>query len=192
MLFRSLPSGPLLYNNSQTPIKFRNWLFNKYNIPQIIDFTYLSNILFKNKGNEKNVAVSAFFIENKKPDDNPIYHIIVKKLKSAKERQYFEIDHYDFHKINKEDINENPYIWKSNLLGGGRLVPFINRLSKFQTLKDFLDKRKKDGWIYGDGIIEGKKTDEEVTQKDLEKKKYKEAPFLTSKRKFTPNDFNEK
>jgi hypothetical protein len=187
-----LPSGPLLYNNSEKPKNFRNWLIQEYNIPQIIDFTYLSNVLFKNKGNKKNVAVSTLFIENKKPDDKPIYHITVKKIKSAKERQYFEIDHYDFHKVNKYDALNNPFIWKSNLLGGGRLVPFINRLSKFQTLKEFLDNRKKDGWIYGDGIIEGKKNDDEITLKDLEEKKYKKAPFLTSKLIFVPDDFDEK
>ncbi len=187
-----LPSGPLLYNNSQKPINFRKWLFSEYNIPQIIDFTYLSNILFKNKGNEKNVAVSAFFLENKVPDTNPIYHITVKKLKTAKERQYFEIDHYDFHKVSKVDALDNPFVWKSNLLGGGRLVPLINKLTSFQSLKDFLDHRKKKGWIYGDGIIEGKKTDSQITQKDLEEKKYKSAEFLTNKRIFNPSDFDEK
>ncbi|OCB78516.1 HsdM family class I SAM-dependent methyltransferase [Flavobacterium crassostreae] len=186
-----LPSGPLLYNNSQKPINFRKWLFAEYNIPQIIDFTYLSNTLFKNKGNEKNVAVSAFFLENKVPDSDPVYHITVKKLKTAKERQYFEIDHYDFHKVAKSDALENPFVWKSNLLGGGRLVPFINRLTNFQSLKDFLDKRKEKGWIYGDGVIEGKKTDNQITQKDLEEKKYKSAEFLTNKRIFNPSDFDE-
>ena len=173
-----LPSGPLLYNNSAKPINFRNWLFSEYNIPQIIDFTYLSNVLFKNKGNEKNVAVSTFFIENKKPDDNPIYHITVKKLKSAKERQYFEIDHYDFHKVNKLSVKENPFIWKSNLLGGGRLVSFINRLSQFQTLKEFLDKRKNDGWVYGEGFARSvKETD--ITEEDIVSGKYKKADYIT-------------
>lgn len=186
-----LPSGPLLYNNSQKPISFRKWLFAEYNIPQIIDFTYLSNTLFKNKGNEKNVAVSAFFLENKVPDKNPIYHITVKKLKTAKERQYFEIDHYDFHKVTKTDALENPFIWKSNLLGGGRLVSFINRLSNFQTLENFLELRKDRGWVYGDGIIEGKKLDTEITQKDLEEKIYKTADFLTNKEIFDPSDFDE-
>ncbi len=187
-----LPSGPLLYNNSTKPVNFRNWLFSEYNIPQIIDFTYLSNVLFKNKGNEKNVAVSAFFIENKKPDDNPIYHITVKKLKSAKERQYFEIDHYDFHKVNKLDVKENPFIWKSNLLGGGRLVPFINRLSQFQTLKEFLNKRKNNGWVYGDGFIKGKK-DEDLVEADFVKKKggYVKAPYLTNIEYIEPEDFTE-
>lgn len=153
-----LPSGPLLYNNSQKPINFRKWLFSEYNIPQIIDFTYLSNILFKNKGNEKNVAVSAFFLENKVPDTNPIYHITVKKLKTAKERQYFEIDHYDFHKVSKLDALDNPFVWKSNLLGGGRLPAIITRLIKLPVLSDYLEKKKNNfGWYFGEGFISGNK-----------------------------------
>jgi len=187
-----LPSGPLLYNNSQTPINFRKWLFREYNIPQIIDFTYLSNVLFKNKGNEKNVAVSAFFIENKKPDDKPIYQITVKKLKSAKERQYFEIDHYDFHKVTLEEVIENPFVWKTNLLGGGRLTSFISKLRRFQTLKDFLNKKKKDGWVYGDGFIKGK-DDNDLIKTDFENKMgdYSTAPHLTGIQYFEPTDFNE-
>jgi methylase of polypeptide subunit release factors len=151
-----LPSGPLLYNNSPKPINFRKWLFCKYNVPQVIDFTYLSNILFKNKGNEKNVAVSAFFLENKAPDESPIYHITVKKLKTAKERQYFEIDHYDFHKVSKADAVENPFVWKSNLLGGGRLIHLIKRISSFPVLEDYLLKKEKnDNWSFGVGFIVG-------------------------------------
>ncbi|WP_452598620.1 HsdM family class I SAM-dependent methyltransferase [Pontimicrobium sp. MEBiC01747] len=157
-----LPSGPLLYNNSPKPIKFRKWLFKEYNIPQIIDFTYLSNVLFKNKGNEKNVAVSAFFLENKKPDKNPIHHITVKKLKTAKERQYFEIDHYDFHEVNKIDAVNNPFVWKANLLGGGRLLPFIKKLMEHPTLGDYLKKKKeKFNWSFGVGFKNGKKYDKE-------------------------------
>ncbi|WP_288243998.1 N-6 DNA methylase [uncultured Chryseobacterium sp.] len=159
-----LPSGPLLYNNSQKPINFRRWLFNEYNIPQIIDFTYLSNVLFKNKGNEKNVAVSAFFLENKAPDSNPIYHITVKKLKTAKERQYFEIDHYDFHKVGKADALDNPFVWKSNLLGGGRLVELIRKISLYPVLEDYLlEKERTNNWSFGVGFIIGnrKNKDEE-------------------------------
>lgn len=157
-----LPSGPLLYNNSPKPIKFRKWLFKEYNIPQIIDFTYLSNVLFKNKGNEKNVAVSAFFLENKKPDEKPIYHVTIKKLKSAKERQYFEIDHYDFHEVSKIDAVNNPFVWKANLLGGGRLLPFIKKLMEFPTLGDYLKNKKvNSNWSFGVGFKNGNKYDKE-------------------------------
>ena len=187
-----LPSGPLLYNNSEKPVEFRKWLFENYNVPQVIDFTYLSNVLFKNKGNEKNVAVSAFFLENKIPDDQPIYHITVKKLKSSKERQYFEIDHYDFHEVSKKNACNDVFIWKSNLLGGGRLVPLINKLSELSTLKDLVESKKKSGWVFGDGIIEGKKDDNDVTSEDILKKRYKPAEFITGKKIFIPDDFDEK
>jgi hypothetical protein len=178
-----LPSGPLLYNNSQKPINFRKWLFSEYNIPQIVDFTYLSNSLFKNKGNEKNVAVSAFFLENKAPDKNPIYHITVKKLKTAKERQYFEIDHYDFHKVSKMDALENPYVWKSNLLGGGRLIELIRKISLFPVLEDYLlEKERNNNWSFGVGFIVGnrKNKDEEkiVFMKDnIPTSKFNESGF---------------
>lgn len=158
-----LPSGPLLYNNSSKPINFRKWLFSEYNIPQIIDFTYLSNTLFKNKGNEKNVAVSAFFLENTAPDENPIYHITVKKLKTAKERQYFEIDHYDFHKVGKSDAVNNKFVWKSNLLGGGRLIELIRKISSFPILEDYLlEKQKTKNWTFGEGFIIGNKKNKDV------------------------------
>ncbi|MGY5355403.1 HsdM family class I SAM-dependent methyltransferase [Wenyingzhuangia sp. IMCC45467] len=172
-----LPSGPLLYNNSQKPINFRKWLFNEYNIPQIIDFTYLSNILFKNKGNKKNVAVSAFFLENKIPDKNPIYHVTVKKLKSAKERQYFEIDHYDFHKVCKNDALENPFVWKSNLLGGGRLISLVKKLSEFSNLGRYLEEKvTKSGWSIGVGFFIGNKKN-----RDNDKVIFKQPSISTNK-----------
>jgi methylase of polypeptide subunit release factors len=174
-----VPSGPLLYNNSKKPIDFRKWLFSHYNIPQIIDFTYLSNVLFKNKGNEKNVAVSSIFIENKQPDNEPISHVTVKKLKSAKERQYFEIDHYDFHKVNKASALNDAFVWKANLLGGGRLPSLIKRLSSFQTLEEFLNSRKKRGWVYGEGFNTSR-TESQVTKLDVESGRFKKADYITN------------
>ncbi len=160
-----LPSGPLLYNNSDKAVDFRKWLFSNYNIPQIIDFTYLSNVLFKNKGNEKKVAVSAFFIENKPPDEKPICHITVKKLKSARERQYFEIDHYDFHKVSKFNALNDVFVWKSNLLGGGRLNSFIRTLKEMPTLGEYLKQKEENyGWHFGEGFIIGNKKNKDLDQ----------------------------
>jgi hypothetical protein len=180
-----LPSGPLLYNNSRKPVNFRKWLFSEYNIPQIIDFTYLSNTLFKNKGNEKNVAVSAFFLENKVPDKEPIYHITVKKLKTAKERQYFEIDNYDFHKVSKSDAINNKFVWKSNLLGGGRLIELIRKISSFPILEDYLlEKQKTKNWSFGEGFIIGNKKN-----KDEDKIVFMKNSIPTSK--FRESGFNQ-
>ncbi|MGI4736639.1 MAG: Eco57I restriction-modification methylase domain-containing protein [Janthinobacterium lividum] len=188
-----LPSGPLLYNNSsEVSVNFRNDLFSKYNIPQVIDFTFLSQYLFKNKGNEKNVAVAAFFIQNTSSRSDFIAHIIAKKLQVMSQRHYFEFDHYDFHYIQQKEIHSNKYIWKANLLGGGRLKHLIMRLSSLPKLESFLiDKKKKENWDYGTGFIKGK-ADSLVTAHDLATNKFVLAPYLTGKRAFDTKDFTEK
>lgn len=181
-----LPAGPLLYNNSDKAIDFRRWLLGTYNVPQIIDFTYLSGHLFKNKGNEKNVAVATFFLENKAPDEDPIYHITVKKLKAAKERQYFEIDHYDFHKVTKSAALSNIHVWKTNLLGGGRLTNLIDNLRQLPSLGDFLKTKVKEGWAFGEGFIKGK-DDDFIKPIEIASGKYKIADYITGK-EFLPTE----
>lgn len=146
-----LPSGPLLYNDT---IDFRKYFFSKYNIQQILDFTHLSPILF----GKANVAVATLFVEKVVPDDKKIAHITVRRTKSSRERIFFEIDHYDFHWVSKEDAVTDKYVWKANLLGGGRIVDLVNRLSKVRTLYEYLTGQKKEkGWEFGQGYIVGKK-----------------------------------
>lgn len=182
-----MPSGPLLYNDT---IDFRRYFFSKYNVTQILDFTNLSAKLF----GKANVATSAIFSTKQDPDIQPIVHITVRRTKPSKEKLFFEIDHYDFHSVNKEDAAMDRYVWKSNLFGGKRITHLINWLSKLPTLEDYLEKkRQNNGWVYGDGFIKGK-PDSQVKPSDLKKKKggYSKAPFLTNSKSFNPEDFDEK
>lgn len=145
-----LPAGPLLYNNT---LFYRKYFFENYNVPQIIDFTFLRNNIFT-----ANVAVVALFAENRKPDTKDILHLVIKRTKSSKERNYFEIDHYDFHNVPKEIALSNDYIWKTNLVGGGRVFHLIERIEEISnmTLEDFLSKKKEEKfWDYGQGYIVG-------------------------------------
>ena len=49
---------------------------------------------------------------------------------------------------------------KPNLLGGGRITSFIERLAELPTLKDFLSiKEKTEGWCVGSGYIVGSEKD---------------------------------
>ncbi len=180
------PSGPILYEKDQN---FKQELFSKNNLLQIIDFTKLSDKLW----GRKNVATAAVFIQNAKPDNESVLHLIANKTFSNANRLFLEFDHYDFHFVSKEAIIDEPYIWKSNLLGGGRLSQIIKRFSEMPTLAQFLEtKRKENGWIYGDGFIKGK-PDDTLTDSDFERKKggYTEAPYLTGQLCFEPNNFDE-
>ncbi len=76
------PSGPLLYNNSS--VQFRKTLFEKYNIPQIIDFTHISRVLFGKNGD---VATAAILLEMKKQREN-LYFILLQGVLKHIKRSY--------------------------------------------------------------------------------------------------------
>lgn len=141
------PSGPLFY---QKDVEFKHALFSHYNLLQVIDFTKLSDVLW----GAKNVATAAVFLQNAEPDKNDVVHVIANRTFSNVNRLFLDLDHYDFHVINKDAIVNNPFIWKSNLLGGGRVVSLIERLSNQRTLKQFLKQKEKLGWVKGEGFIE--------------------------------------
>jgi hypothetical protein len=186
MLCLIQPSGPILYQKDQS---FKHELFSQNNLLQILDFTKLADKLW----GRRNVATAAVFVQNKKPDNEEVLHLIANRTFSNTNRLFLEFDYYDFHLVSKEALIDEPYVWKANLFGGGRLSQTIKRLSEMPTLGQFLEiKRKEHGWAYGDGFIKGK-PDNTLTDSDFEKKKggYIEAPHLTGKLCFEPNSFDE-
>lgn len=187
------PSGPLFYKDAPT---FKRDVFSKYNLLQVIDFTKLADKLW----GRKNVATAAIFLQNSLPTSETVLHLIGNRTFSNTSRLFLEFDHYDFNFIDKEDVLLNPYVWKANLLGGGRIGQLITRLSKLPTLGSFLkDKVKRDGWKYGEGYTIGNKRhysdfiqnklsvkpehfDESgVTKTVIETEAYFEAPRVKSK-----------
>tara|TARA_R110002167_G_scaffold148089_3_gene340838 strand:- start:2364 stop:5339 length:2976 start_codon:yes stop_codon:yes gene_type:complete len=126
-----IKSSSLLYNTSSTEFKER--LFSNYNVLQVLDFTPLgrNNSLWDGA----DVASAAIFLRNEKPDfSKNILHLIFRRTKAVKERIVFEVDEYDFHFVNRNDAINNPFIWKINLLGGGRIASLV---SKSQVLNEF-------------------------------------------------------
>ncbi len=147
-----LPAGALLYNNNA--LTYRTHFLEKYQVNKIFDFTHLSDKLFHGS---TNVAVCALIATNTQSEKNDLLHIIVKRNKVSEERFYFEIDHYDFHKVKYNVALKNQYVWKTNLLGGGRLLRLINNLTNLRSLEEFLtEKKKNEGWEFGEGYIVGK------------------------------------
>lgn len=82
---------------------------------------------------------------------------MVRRSKVSEERFSFEIDHYDFHKVKHKTALENPFVWKCNLWGGGRLVRLVSYLNSLRSLGEYLEEKKeKEGWAYGEGYIVAK------------------------------------
>jgi hypothetical protein len=153
-----LPSGPIIYNDT---LDFRNYFFSHYNVDEVIDFSNLNAILFEGQAN---VPVVGFYVQNRKPTKDNIAHVIVNRTKVSKDKIYFEIDHYDIFWIEKNDALTSKTIWKANLLGGGRLIDIVARFSNIQTINDYLDYKKKDGWNHGEGYIVGHDNSKSETQ----------------------------
>ncbi len=145
------PSGPLLYQDEQ---EFKSTVFSKVNLLQVIDFSKLSEKIWENA----NVATAAIFVQNILPNDEPILHIIAERTFSNTNRLFLEFDYYNFHFINKVDLLSNSFVWKTNLLGGGRLFDLIQRLEQLPKLIDYLkNKRKNNKWAFGVGFVVGNK-----------------------------------
>jgi hypothetical protein len=103
---------------------------------------------------ERTIATAAIFLQNSKPDTDDVVHIIANRAFSNSNRLFLEFDHYDFHVISKEEVINSPYVWKANLLGGGRIGQLLDKLSEMRTLSQFLEGKKASGWVRGEGFIE--------------------------------------
>lgn len=139
--------GPLLYNIQSKD--FSNYLFQNYNVTHVYDFSALKTSLF----GKASVETTAVFIHNVKKIEKDIIHIVLQQTKANKSKIYLELDRYDIHKINRKSLTSYRDVWKTNLLGGGRLHNIVKDLSKVRSLKDFLDKKKDLGWKYAEGYI---------------------------------------
>ena len=182
------PSGPLLYQKSKS---FRKYLFNHYNLLQVIDFTKLADILW----GIKNVATAAVFFQNSDSDNAAIMHVVASRTSSNKKRLFFEFDYYDFHWVSKDEAINSTFLWKANMFGGGRLGMLIERLSILPTLGQYLKaktNRSTNKWYVSEGYTK-RKTDEwflENYDKEVLDKKFS-APYLTGSISFDPKDFTE-
>ena len=144
------PSNIVLYNKAAQ--QYRESLFTDFTIDHIFDFTHLRRDLFHRSADTPVVALVA---ENKPSIFQPIKHTIIKREASAEKKIRFEIDEYDRHIVPYSwAIDESKqFIWKTNLLGGGRLFHLIYRLSLLENFKEFINKqmRSNSEWKYSVG-----------------------------------------
>lgn len=142
-----IPSTPLLYSPNPKNIEYRKALLESTNVEKIFDFTHLREILFtksqKESGNNPSgrTPVSALILRNTAPQHKNIEHIVIKRLVSVEKKLRFEIDHYDRHSVRFDWACNYAFVWKCNLLGGGRLFHLIYRLSLMQNLEEFINEK---------------------------------------------------
>lgn len=140
------PCG-LLYN--QQPQEFRRRFIEQWDLREILDFVSVRGLF--TGADPKVIAVVAE--ANSPAPGRQILHATVRRTSRTEAAQGFDIDYYDLHWLPREVALTNDAVWRADLLGGGRVLSFVERLRKLRTLGEFADEQE---WECGEGFIVGK------------------------------------
>ena len=140
-----MPTSPLLYSKGD----FRKAFFSTFQVGQVIDFTFLKNVLFNNA----RVATVAIFAEKKAPCGRDVLHLVAKHTLTNREKIFFEFDYYDFYSVPQILAMSSGDVWKANLMGGIRAFNVLKKYDEYPSIEDYLKKQKRErGWEYGEGF----------------------------------------
>lgn len=137
-----------LYN--QLSIEFRRRFIERWDVREILDFVSIRGI-FK-KGNADTKAIVVVAEAQTAPPERQILHATFRRSGRVDAAQGFDIDYYDMHWLPKELILRDDGVWRADLVGGGRVLGFVNRLNKLSTLGKYASECN---WDFGEGWIEG-------------------------------------
>jgi len=137
-----------LYN--QKSLGFRRKFMERWDVREILDLVSVSGIFQKGGANTKVVVVVAEAAAP--PPERQILHATFRRSGRADAEQGFDIDYYDLHWLPRQLALTNDGVWRSDLLGGGRVLAFVDRMKKFAMLGKYAEEK---GWDYGEGFIEG-------------------------------------
>lgn len=138
-----------LYN--QQSINFRRFIFESWDVREILDFVSVRG-LFQRAGADTKILVVVAEAQPP-PPERQVLHATFRRSGRTHAEQGFDIDYYDLHWLPRNLVLENDDVWRSDLLGGGRVLSFVNRLRELPTLGQFAAER---GWDHGEGFIVGK------------------------------------
>lgn len=137
-----------LYN--QGSLDFRRYFISQWDVRELLDFISVRGLFHKGGADTKVIVVVA---EAHQPRaGGKILHATFRRSGRADAEQGFDIDHYDMHWLPRQLALSNDAVWRADLLGGGRVLGFIDRLKGFRTLGEFAEGR---GWDHGEGIFFG-------------------------------------
>jgi hypothetical protein len=143
-----------LYN--QQSVEFRRHFISKWDVRELLDFISVRGLFQKGHADTKVIVVVAEAVKppNKPPKNRKILHATFRRSGRVDAEQGFDIDYYDLHWLPRHLALSNDAVWRTNLLGGGRALAFVDRLKQFRTLGKYAEAQK---WDYGEGFIEARK-----------------------------------
>ncbi len=141
-----------LYN--QLSLNFRRAFISTWDVREILDFISVRGLFQKGGADTKVVVILAE--ASSPPEDRQILHATFRRSGRVDAEQGFDIDYYDLHWLSRSLTLSNDSVWRTNLLGGGRSLGFVNRLREYRTLADYAETHQ---WEHGEGFIYGNPND---------------------------------
>ncbi len=141
-----------LYN--QQSIQFRRRFIERWDVREILDFISVRGLFQKGGADTKVVVVVAE--AQAPPPKRQVLHATFRRNGRTSAEQGFDIDYYDMHWLPRELVLSNDAVWRCDLLGGGRVLGFIDRLKNYRTLEELAVESK---WEFGEGWIPGNASD---------------------------------
>jgi len=172
-----------LYNTLANTMRCN--LFKKITVEKILDFISINGLFY-----DANTKAIALLAAKKEPEDgNIIKHLTFRRTISINEKICFELDHYDYHDVNQKDIVDENYKWKTNLLGGGRLIQLVSNLNEYDTIQAYLKHKR---WIVREGFIIGEQEKKYSKKKDRVKNVLKLTSWMYGKSLLLPEALTSK
>lgn len=137
------PAG-FLYNEKARA--FQKQFLTLHQVDTILDFTSIRRLY--DGADPKTIAVLA--VKRSPEISHSVRHLTFRRTFSVQERIGFELDHYDRHLVPRPVAERHPWVWRANLLGGGRLLQMTERMASMSTLQQFVENKR---WDYGEGYI---------------------------------------
>ena len=138
-----------LYN--QNALAFRQRYLKSYWVREVLDFVSVRGLFQKGYADTKVIVVVAQ--KRVRPLNATLLHATFRRTGRIDAEQGLDLDYYDMHVVPYGIALSDDRLWRANLLGGGRTLSLVNRLSQSRTLREYAEQCD---WDVGEGFIVGK------------------------------------
>jgi len=135
-----------LYNTKVADL--RRHVFSNWDLREVLDFISVRGLF-----GVADTKVIALVIEAQPPPEHrKVLHATFRRTGRVVAQRGFDIDYYDLHWLSREQVLTEDTVWRSNLVGGGRVLSFVSRLKAMRSLGAYAESCD---WDIGVGFIPG-------------------------------------